>query len=293
MATVPLPSPSDLTPARPAHRPSLRAATLALTWLLCAAPLSADPRVWTSSDGKTVTAELLDATETTVTIKAENGREFTLAHERLSQADRDVVTAFLAQKKAATDQISWPAAKADEVIKAPYFKKLHALDPKKHAATYAGRILLIEGTVTDIREDRMTSTQGMIIVLESEDRVPIEFRFSKANYDKDLTLLLGTSYHRYRGPYDIDEFRVGVKDKSLIVERRFVTSRDSDYNSTTGNYRYRNKWSDWEIVAKPLSRGETVKLRGEFVSVFNSIVSFTDARLIESESFSSGSGFLR
>ena len=111
------------------------------------------------------------------------------------------------------------------------------------------------------------------VVLETEDKVPAEFRFNKGSYDKDLTLLLGAGYDRYRGPYSEDEFRVSVVDKSLVVERRYVTSRDS-YYSNFGNWRYRNRWSEWAAVAKPLARGDMTKIRGEFVSVFNSAMTF-------------------
>ncbi|MBC8011038.1 MAG: hypothetical protein H7067_13190, partial [Burkholderiales bacterium] len=62
--------------------------SLVLALLLAASAECAEPRVWTSSDGKTVTATLLDATATTVTIKTDAGREFTLPHERMSEADR-------------------------------------------------------------------------------------------------------------------------------------------------------------------------------------------------------------
>lgn len=248
-----------------------------------AAPLAiAEPRTWTSADGKTVVAELIDATDTTVTIKNEGGRDYTVPHERFSEADREFVRAFLAKKKADYDQMVWPRASADEVVKAPHFRRLHLVDAKRHTELYAGRVLTLEGEVLDVKEDRMSSTQGVIIVLDTEDRVPVEILFLKASYEKDLTLLLGNAYNRYRGPYNEDAFRITVADKSLSVERRYVTSRDYDYNSNVGRYRYRDKWSDWEVVAKPVSRGETLRVRGEFVSVFNSVMSFKDGRLIDS-----------
>ena len=237
-------------------------------------------RVWTSADGKTVNAELVGATDTTVTIKAEGGREYTLAHERLSAADQEFVAEYLKAKKAEYDSIVWPAATAEEAIKAGFFKRLHAVDPKRFNAAYAGKILLIQGQVLEVREDKMSSNQGVFILLETEDKVPVEFRFSKTSYEKDLTVLLGSSYNRYRGPYDEDEFRVRVVDKSLVIERRYVTGRDSYYN-VGGNWRYRNNWSEWKAAARPLARGDLVKIRGEFVTVFNSVMSFKDAVLID------------
>ncbi len=273
------------SPPPSSGRRGRRASVLvALALILAGAyvPLAAaEPRVWTSSDGKTVTAELIDATDTTVTIKNEGGREYTVPHERFSQADRDVIQAYLAQKKAEYDRMEWPRPNAEQPIKAAYFKRLHSLDARRHTELYAGRMLAIEGQVLDVREDRMSSTQGFIVVIDTEDRVPIEFRFLKTNYEKDLSLLLGTAYNRYRGPYGEDAFRVLVADKSLAVERRFVTSRESTYNYNVGAYRYRDKWSDWEVVATPVTRGETIRLRGEFISVFNSAMSFKDARLVD------------
>ena len=237
-------------------------------------------RVWTSADGKTVTAEMISATDTTVTIKSDAGREFTLAHERLSAADKEFVRTHLAEKKAALESMEWPSPTAERSIKAAYFKRLHSVDPKKFSATYTGKIVLIEGQVIDVKEDRMASSQGVIVVLETEDKVPVEFRFSKSSYDKDLSLLVGSNYDRYRGPYSEDEFRVSVVEKSLVVERRYVIERDSYYTSM-GNYRYRYRWSDWKAVSKPLVRGDMVKIRGEFSSVFNSAMTFKDACMMD------------
>jgi len=239
-----------------------------------------EARVWTSADGKTVNAELVSATDTTVTIRAEGGREYTIPHERLSAADREFIADHLETKKAEYDAIVWPAATAEEPIKASFFKRLHGLDPKRFNATYAGKMLLLQGQVSEVREDRMSSNQGVIIALDTEEKIPAEFRFNKASYDKDLTILLGMNYSRYRGPYDEDEFRVRVVDKGLLVERRYVTSRDGYYN-VSGNWRYRNNWSEWQPVSRPLARGDVVKIRGEFVSVFNSVMSFNDAVLID------------
>jgi hypothetical protein len=242
--------------------------------LVAAAPLAGEPRVWTSSDGKTVTAELVDATDATVTIRNDAGREFILPHERLSQADREAIQAHLAKKKAEAASVVWPPANAEEAIPAAQFRKLQVADPKKFNSTYAGRVLAIRGQVLEVKEDKMGPNAGFIVTIDTDDKVPIEFKFIKANYDKDLTLLLGTSYNRGRGPYNEDMFRVGVLERSLVVERRYVVSRESYYNDTAETWRYRTKWSDWEVFARPATRGDTVTIRGEFVSVFNSIMSF-------------------
>jgi hypothetical protein len=249
--------------------------------LVAAAPLAGEPRVWTSSDGKTVTAELVDATDATVTIRNDAGREFILPHERLSQADREAIQAHLAKKKAEAASVVWPPANAEEAIPAAQFRKLQVADPKKFNSTYAGRVLAIRGQVLEVKEDKMGPNAGFIVTIDTDDKVPIEFKFIKANYDKDLTLLLGPSYNRGRGPYNEDMFRVGVLERSLVVERRYVVSRESYYNDTAETWRYRTKWSDWEVFARPATRGDTVTIRGEFVSVFNSIMSFKDSILTD------------
>ena len=251
--------------------------------LLASAGQAGEIRVWTSTDGKTVTAELVDATESTVTIKNEAGREFTFPHERLSQADREVIQAHLAKKKAEYASIAWPKPNGEQAIPAPFLKTLHGLDAKKFNATYTGRVLAIRGNVLDVREDRTSAAPGILVLLDTEDKVPVELKFNKANYDKDFALLVGSAYPslRYRNPNNEDAFRVSIADKSMVVERRYVVSRESYYTDTIAGYRYRNKWSDWEVVAKPVARGETVVIRGEFVSVFNSVMSFKDASLAD------------
>jgi hypothetical protein len=252
------------------------------TALIIAGQASAadEMRLWTSSDGKTVSAEMVEATDTTVTIRTAQGREFVLAHERLSAADREFVASHVAGKRADYDAISWPPPSTEQPIKAAFFKKLHSLDAKRFASTYSAKILLIEGQVIDLKEDLMSSMPGLILTLETGDKVAAEFRFSKSSYDKDLTQLLGPSYNRYRGLYGEDDFRLTVADKSVVVERRYVIHRESYYTGL-GNYRNRTRWSDWKAVSKPVTRGDVIKVRAEFVSVFNSVMSFKDASMID------------
>lgn len=62
-----------------------------------AIPLAAAPRTWTDRDGRTVEAEFVRADATGVVIRrVDDGREFTLSRDRLSEAD----LAFLAQQTA-------------------------------------------------------------------------------------------------------------------------------------------------------------------------------------------------
>ena len=275
-----LPSPSSRGPGR---RASALSAGLVLLPLLLASPgLAGEMRVWTSSDGKTVTAELVDATDSTVTIRNEAGREFTFPHERLSPADREIIQAHLAKKKAEQDAIVWPKPGDEQAIPAPFLKKLHNLDPKKFNATYSGRVLTIQGHVLDVREDRGSAMPGILVTLDTGEKTVVEFKFNKAGYDKDIKLLAGPAYNRHRGPYDRDEARVSIADKSIVIEERYVTERELYYTDTiSGGYRYRYKWSGWEVVAKPVARGSTVMIRGEFSSTFNSAMSFKDASLAD------------
>ena len=67
---------------------------LALAALAVSTPaLQAAPRTWTDLDGRTVEADLIRTDATAIVIRrASDGREFTLARDRLSPAD----LAFLA-----------------------------------------------------------------------------------------------------------------------------------------------------------------------------------------------------
>jgi len=53
----------------------------------------AESRTWTSTDGNTIEAELISATDKDVTIRRTDGRRFTLPLENISEADREWVAA--------------------------------------------------------------------------------------------------------------------------------------------------------------------------------------------------------
>jgi hypothetical protein len=67
--------------------------------LVCGAisALQAAPRSFTSTEGKTIEAELVSATGLQATIKLTDGRETVVPLNRLSQADQDFVGQWLAQ----------------------------------------------------------------------------------------------------------------------------------------------------------------------------------------------------
>ncbi len=87
---------------------------LVLMPAICAVSVSAEEvRTWTSADGKTLEAEFVKGTETEVTIRRESdGRQFTLALEKISEEDR----AFVKGKLEA-------AARPAEIENGPYFEK--------------------------------------------------------------------------------------------------------------------------------------------------------------------------
>ncbi|MEM7143650.1 MAG: LamG-like jellyroll fold domain-containing protein [Verrucomicrobiota bacterium] len=67
---------------------------LLLSFLSATLSLAAESRTWTSTDGKTMEAELVSSTDTEVTIRrSSDGRRFTFPLDRLSQTDRDWVSA--------------------------------------------------------------------------------------------------------------------------------------------------------------------------------------------------------
>ncbi|MCB1226636.1 MAG: prolyl oligopeptidase family serine peptidase [Verrucomicrobiales bacterium] len=61
-----------------------------LTTLIVLAPIlaCAEPRTWTSSDGRQITAEYVSSTATGVSIKLPDGRSFTLGFDKLSPEDQ-------------------------------------------------------------------------------------------------------------------------------------------------------------------------------------------------------------
>ena len=66
-----------------------RAILLLLLTALVRPAMAGDPvRIWTSNDGKTLEASLVQADRTTVILKLKNGHEATVPIERLSEADR-------------------------------------------------------------------------------------------------------------------------------------------------------------------------------------------------------------
>jgi acetyl esterase/lipase len=59
----------------------------------------AEGRTWTSSDGRTIEAEFVSATDADVTIRrGSDGRTFTIALEKLSEADREEVAKRMASE---------------------------------------------------------------------------------------------------------------------------------------------------------------------------------------------------
>ena len=74
---------------------------LCLFALTCLSPLHAEERVWTSSDGKKLKAELIsyDLEANQVVIKNKRGKEYTLPLERLSEEDRNFLKELDQEKK--------------------------------------------------------------------------------------------------------------------------------------------------------------------------------------------------
>ena len=68
--------------------------------------MSAAPRLWTDREGRTLEAELVKADALNIIIKRSEGREFTLARARLSDADLTFLEAISAKQQAAPDWIT-------------------------------------------------------------------------------------------------------------------------------------------------------------------------------------------
>jgi predicted esterase len=72
---------------------------LALFFIMLAMPsvaVAGEARTWTSTDGRTLEAEFVSATEKNVTLRRKaDGRRFTLAFDKISEADRKWVAQYL------------------------------------------------------------------------------------------------------------------------------------------------------------------------------------------------------
>lgn len=93
----------------------------------------AEERTFTSADGRTISASLISATETQVTIKRADGREFTLDLVKLIEADQEAI------KKWRTEN---PEAAAPKPAKGPLIEKLEAefkIDKKKSGSRKLGK----------------------------------------------------------------------------------------------------------------------------------------------------------
>jgi hypothetical protein len=85
---------------------------LVLAWCP-AGPAAAEMRTWTNAQGRTVQAEIIAATETTVTFKMANGQEATVNQTTLSPADGEYIKKWRAEAKPAA-----PAAPAEPTAEA-------------------------------------------------------------------------------------------------------------------------------------------------------------------------------
>jgi len=93
--------------------------TLALLLLalgLFSSPLSVEARDWTNADGKTITAELVSATDDAVVLKMVNGREYTVPLNTLSAADGEFAKSWQAEQVAMAEA---PAPKTETLMTIP------------------------------------------------------------------------------------------------------------------------------------------------------------------------------
>lgn len=74
---------------------------IALAALFSLSAAQAEMRAFTSNDGKTITAELVDATASNVTLKLEDGSAARVPLNRLSTVDQDYVNAWISSHPAA------------------------------------------------------------------------------------------------------------------------------------------------------------------------------------------------
>ncbi|MEM7699439.1 MAG: hypothetical protein AAF236_13660 [Verrucomicrobiota bacterium] len=89
----------------------------ALLFLTCGLTnlLAEETRTWTSADGRTLEASMVEATEQNVTLRLSNGQRFTLTLDKLSDADQEFIRATLAD-----------AARVDGLDSEPWSSRLEA-----------------------------------------------------------------------------------------------------------------------------------------------------------------------
>ena len=95
--------------------------------LLVTSPLGAEVRDWTNKAGKTIRAEAIQITEDTVTLKMENGREYPVKLDTLSEADVE----FARSKKTEMQAIANAPKPKTETVMASPGKVLFHSDLKK------------------------------------------------------------------------------------------------------------------------------------------------------------------
>ncbi len=77
---------------------------------------TAHARDWTNKDGNTISADLVSATENSVVLKMDNGREYTVALDSLSSEDAEYARNWLADKIALAEA---PKPKAETLMTTP------------------------------------------------------------------------------------------------------------------------------------------------------------------------------
>ncbi|MFZ4763698.1 MAG: hypothetical protein ACOYMN_01990 [Roseimicrobium sp.] len=85
----------------------MKAPLLFAVVLLSAHAVLAVPRNFTSTDGKTISAELVTANSLQATLKLASGQESVVPLNRLSKADQDFITAWLKQSPQAAQAIRY------------------------------------------------------------------------------------------------------------------------------------------------------------------------------------------
>lgn len=101
------------------YRPSLPLLTamLAALFLFTASLLQAEPRTFTDAQGRTITAELLEAGEDSIRIRRDDGSLFNIPINTLSQSDQDYITDWIdAQITAAAERMRINVSKFKDTL---------------------------------------------------------------------------------------------------------------------------------------------------------------------------------
>lgn len=222
---------------------------------------SAEPRDWTNTDGKTITAELksVSGDELTLTLRMDNGREYTVPLESLSAEDQDFAREWKEEQEALANA---PELKTEPVLAKPgkvlYQSSLATIDEawrQPHGDWSAGEEGL-SGTERAADDHAAVMKNGSLALKD----VIIEF-----------DVLLGEG-ERTRAMFGIDDAKDHVCRVTLTPTSFQAQKDDNDHEGPDKGKPFNRvdeelETDEWHTVRIELLGGEMVAQTGDRVSL--------------------------